>query len=223
MKRLRDAILILATASLALTLALRGEEIHDAARAGDLAKVAALAEKDPGSIGGKDPAGRTPLHWACRGVHLEVVRFLVEHGADVNAADRSGLTPLHSLASRGHLEAARLLIEKGARVDAATPGGWTPLHMAANGGQADMAVLLAEKGAAFDSRNDVEDTPFHAAAWGGHWDVADRLLARLPSGRAAVLSLPDFDGNTLLHLAVPGRKAGIRRAPGRRGDRTESP
>ena len=53
-------------------------EIHDAAKSGNLAKVKILIEADPGLIAAKDESGRTPLHWACRGVHVEMVQYLVE-------------------------------------------------------------------------------------------------------------------------------------------------
>lgn len=189
-----------------------GDEIHEAARSGDLAKVAALIEKTPGLIGAKDAAGRTPLHWACRGVHFEVVKLLAARGADVNARDNAGMTALHSVSSRGHLEAARVLLDKGARVEAEAPGRWTALHLAARNGRMDVAVLLAEKGAPLDVQNDSEDSSLHAAAWADHWDIVDFLIGRIPAGRAAVLNLTDFDGNTLLHLACrAGRIETVRR------------
>lgn len=38
--------------------------------------------------------GRTPLHQAVKNNHADVVRVLVEHGADVNAKDERLITPL---------------------------------------------------------------------------------------------------------------------------------
>ena len=37
--------------------------------------------------------GWTPLHWAVQKENIQVVRLLLEHGADVNARDKSGKTP----------------------------------------------------------------------------------------------------------------------------------
>lgn len=45
----------------------------------------------------KDKDGRTPLHWACLGVHLEVVKFLVDKGSDVNAEDSNKVVSHHLL------------------------------------------------------------------------------------------------------------------------------
>jgi ankyrin repeat protein len=39
-------------------------EIHEAVRAGDLAKIKALVVKDPKVVNEKDDRGRTPLHFA---------------------------------------------------------------------------------------------------------------------------------------------------------------
>ncbi len=134
---------ILALALLAASA--RPAEIHDAAKAGDLAKVQALVAKDAALVNAKDETGRTPLHWACRGVHGEVVKFLAERGADVNARDANGVCPLHSVSSRGHVEAAGILLDRGASVEARMSDGSTPLHLAAANGHADLAALLVDK------------------------------------------------------------------------------
>jgi ankyrin repeat protein len=176
-------------------------EIHDAARAGDLAKVQALAAKDAALVNAKDDAGRTPLHWACRGVHIEVVEFLAGRGADVDAQDANGVRPLHSVSSRGHVGAARALLDRGASVEARMPDGSTPLHLAAANGHADLAALLVDRGALPGVQDDREDTPLQAAAREGKWEVVGLLAERVKPGSGGGLDSPDFDGATLLHLA----------------------
>jgi hypothetical protein len=47
--------------------------------------------------------------------HQQVVRLLVDHGADVNIGDRNGVTPLGHARSRGFREIERLLVRAGAR------------------------------------------------------------------------------------------------------------
>ncbi|CAD7704042.1 unnamed protein product, partial [Ostreobium quekettii] len=68
-------------------------------------------------------AGETPLMQACMVDNdaraEEIVKILLDHGADVVGADKNGLTALIGAAEKGHSSAAALLLEKGAMVDQA--------------------------------------------------------------------------------------------------------
>lgn len=105
--------------------------------------------------------GESPLHWAVNNKHLDIVKLLVKHGADVNVADEMGITPLHMAADSGSVEMAKFLIDNGADIKARmsvigsdsgpkNADGETPLHWAAN---YEVGLLLVEKGA------DVNDKP----------------------------------------------------------------
>ena len=61
---------------------------------------------------------------------VEIVRLLVEHGADVTAKDKSSSTPLHLASSFGTPEIVRLLIERGVDITAEDESRKTPLHLA---------------------------------------------------------------------------------------------
>ena len=58
-----------------------------------------------------------PLHDACRRGHIEIVEYLVEHGANVNVSDNDGITPLHDACRGGHKEIVEYLVEHGANVN----------------------------------------------------------------------------------------------------------
>ena len=75
--------------------------------------------------------------------HLHVVRFLLEHGTDVNACNNDGFTPLHLASKNGKLDVARLLVGHGANVHAEANDGKTPLQVAKGG---DMVRLLSDQG-----------------------------------------------------------------------------
>eukprot|EP00952_Eustigmatos_sp_NYUAD-ZCMA_P011617 47102-Eustigmatos_ZCMA.PRE.1 len=78
--------------------------IFRAADEGDLERIRALVELEGGLVHALDSiwAQRTAMHHAARRGHVEVVRCLCDHGADVNHSDRDGWTPLHLACRRGH-------------------------------------------------------------------------------------------------------------------------
>ncbi len=177
---------------------LQAAEIHRAAEAGDLAKVKALVEGDPALVKAKDENGRTPLHWAARGGHFEVLQYLVDRGADLNAIDNNGIAPLHSLARSGQTEAARLLIDKGADIDIKDPVKLTPLNMAAESGLEAMVKLLIEKGANIENKHAYGRTPLVGAARErGNINVIRMLL-----DAGADVNSSDNWGATALDLAA---------------------
>ena len=179
------------------------DEIHDFAQKGELESVISLIEQNPELVNARDKDGRTPLHWACRGVHLEVVRFLVDKGADVNAEDSNKVVPLHSLAVRNNTEAIELLLAKGADVDAKDYGADTALHYAAIYDAADTVALLIEKGADIESRDNYARTPLLLCARERGGPETIRIL--LQAG-ANVNARDKFKGSSLDLAAWRGKK-----------------
>ncbi|PMD55239.1 ankyrin, partial [Hyaloscypha bicolor E] len=55
---------------------------------------------------------RTPLYRASMNGHVDIVKLLLEKGADVNAADRDGQTPLYRAFANRHVDIVKLLLEK---------------------------------------------------------------------------------------------------------------
>ncbi|HUU38846.1 MAG TPA: ankyrin repeat domain-containing protein [Candidatus Desulfaltia sp.] len=177
---------------------LQAAEIHQAAEAGDLAKVKALVEKDPALIKAKDENGRTPLHFAAQGEHLDVLRYLVDKGADLNVLDDNGIAPLLTLAARGQTEAAHLLIDKGADIDIKNPVKQTPLNLAAEYGLEGMVKLLIDKGANIENKHAYGRTPLVGAARErGNINVIRMLL-----DAGADINSSDKWGETALDLAA---------------------
>lgn len=100
-------------------------DLHFAAQDGDLRRLRELLLKGY-DINSFDDIGKTPLHYAVAFERVEVARYLIEQGADVNAHDEStiGNTPLGEVAGSCSLRIAQLLIEAGA--DPTIPG-WMQL------------------------------------------------------------------------------------------------
>jgi hypothetical protein len=56
--------------------------------------------------------GWTPLHDAAYNGHVEIVRLLLQNGAELNARSNEGSTPLHIAARHGNIDIFHLLVEK---------------------------------------------------------------------------------------------------------------
>jgi hypothetical protein len=70
------------------------ERLIEAAKSGNVADVRDIAQRQPELLNRKDSLGATALHYAAFGGHCDVVRSLVEHGAEINAIDgKLGATP----------------------------------------------------------------------------------------------------------------------------------
>lgn len=113
-----------------------------------------------------DSRGNTPLHEAARRGNLDVVRILLEAGADIHATGPH-LTPLHAAASGGAAEIVHALLDAGADVNAGVGGYGTPLLHAVQtrrDGEAVVIVLLWA-GADPDARDERGTTPLYEAAY----------------------------------------------------------
>ena len=77
-----------------------------------------------------DFAGWTALHEACNHGYLEIVKTLIDHGADVNVHGLDGDTPLHDAAANGHEEITIVLIQSGGNPEAENDTKETPIEVA---------------------------------------------------------------------------------------------
>ena len=153
-------------------------EIHDAARAGDLAKVSSLLEADPSLLEIKNENEKTPLHFAAESGSVELIRFLLDKGAAVNALNTADETPLHYAAGWCHVEAVKLLLERKADVTIATNEGDTPLHYLRFVGLREVAELLLDRGADINARNQAGETFLGMAVNSGRPQLIDLAFDR---------------------------------------------
>ena len=97
------------------------EDLFTAVEAGKAETVKALITANPKIVGAQDFSGMTPLVRAAQVNKIELVKLLIEAGADVNAKGR--ITALTKAAEGGHLEVVRLLLNHGAEVNPSRPDG----------------------------------------------------------------------------------------------------
>jgi hypothetical protein len=103
----------------------------------------------------------TALHSASFEGHLQVVRYLLRHGVDVNFRDSGNDTSLLLASWKGHRDVVQCLLEHGADIDLLDQFHNTPLNLAALGGQVDAVRLLLDHNADVHSQDRLGRTPLH--------------------------------------------------------------
>ena len=196
--------------------------LYIAAKLGDVAMVRFLLDhgaKVDVRVGvGGGGCDSTPLAAAAEAQHLEVVKLLVRHGADVHAfACRSSI--LEWALSKGHKAVVTFLLQHGAkpRLLAAVRTGalelvqimlkygadlseydrfsWeTALHLAVESGNVAMARLLLRHGADVDRRDKKGASPLHYAR--------TARMAELLISKGAKIEAHDWQWRTPLHWAA---------------------
>ena len=178
--------------------------IHEVVSGGNVAVAKLLTEF------GADLAvrlnGESLLHLAAEGGHLDMVRWLIDNGANVNDhndcqdCERKGRTPLHGGQRIRDRETTELLLSLGADVRAAAATGRAALHLT---GSTESATVLCAYGADVNQRDlggatafdlalrlpaDTQEKPGQHADWIQPGGGCERLAAR-----ARPESMPDWD------------------------------
>ena len=107
---------------------------------------------------------------------IDVVRSLLEQGADVDEMDSLRQTALAVASINGKLQVAELLIEHGADVNSRDADGWTPLHMASQYGHLDVVRLLLDHNADLNASSRNLRTALDVASHCGHLEIVELLL-----------------------------------------------
>ncbi|XP_066594349.1 ankyrin repeat and KH domain-containing protein 1 isoform X2 [Prorops nasuta] len=152
--------------------------LMEAASAGHVPVAKILLEYGAGINTHSNEFKESALTLACYKGHLEMVRFLLEAGADQEHKTDEMHTALMEASMDGHVEVARLLLDSGAQVNMPTDSFESPLTLAACGGHVDLAMLLIERGANIEEVNDEGYTPLMEAAREGHEEMVALLLSQ---------------------------------------------
>lgn len=109
----------------------------------NLHKISFILESNIGTeiINEDDNRGWNALHFAAEKGHKDIVKKLIENGANKDATDNEGWTALHLAAANGHLDIVEKLVEKKANKDAIDNQERTALHFAAANNPEMVAVL----------------------------------------------------------------------------------
>ncbi|MHC4464183.1 MAG: ankyrin repeat domain-containing protein [Planctomycetota bacterium] len=144
--------------------------LHYAARSRDVGQdIIELLIAKSADVNAKDDDGQTPVDVAVSRNRKEVMKLLVEKGADVS---------LHTAARIGALAKVKSLIGKGADINAKDTSGQTPLHYAVEYGHKDVVELLIVSGADLNVKNKDGNAPGHVALGKNNSAILDLLIAK---------------------------------------------
>ncbi|RZC33885.1 Ankyrin repeat domain containing protein, partial [Asbolus verrucosus] len=169
----------------------------------------------------KDNTGNTPLHCALSGRFVDVAKYLIQNGADINIPrpnknsflalspdliqflldenirithrDDSGSTLLHHVAKKGYSKLIEALIARGEEINIVNSIGVTPLDLAFGSGHLEIAKILIKNGAETDNAN------LHEACHNGYLEVVEFLIIN-----GAKIEATNRKEETPLHLACDG-------------------
>ncbi|NWT76560.1 ANR16 protein, partial [Prunella himalayana] len=173
--------------------------LHEAASMGHWECVCFLLERGA-SVDCLKKADWTPLMMACTRKNLEVIKTLVEHGANPLLRNKDGWNCFHIASREGHPEVLQYLLDVSPSCwDTESTTGRTPLHTAA----ASSSVLVFSPVTSrcqykADSRDSCGVTPFMDALQNGHVGIARLLLEKHQACPTAVDAL----GAQALHRAA---------------------
>ena len=156
----------------------------------------------------RDGDGVPVLMWASEGGYAEIVKLLLDDGADVNAErTKDGTTVLMETAEEGHAGIVKLLLENGAEVNSKRKkDGITALMEAADKCHDEIVGMLLDKGADPDSQMTKDGTTaLMESADEGCTEVVKLLLER----GAEVNAQRTKDGTTALMEAAEGGRTEI--------------
>ena len=145
-----------------------------AAEKGDFETVKSLLTKYPGMGDVKRNGGWTLLHVASDS--RELIEFLIQNGADIQARSDGQWTPLHNQAYKGDLDAVDLLLRHGADIEAKTSFGHTPLLSSIRWNRTEVTKYLVKRGANLNPVTELGRTPLIICAVEGHSELAKLFL-----------------------------------------------
>jgi ankyrin repeat protein len=158
-------------------------ELHEAAAAGQLERAKEIVGANPALARSYSPDGFPVFALGAAFGHRNVAEYLLEKGADVNAAatNGTGYTALTGAVTSGHEDVVAWLLANGAHANYRYGPGYSPLHAAAAGGHLEIVKMLLEHGADLDAKSNDGQTALNLGEARGHKHIAEFLRGRAAS------------------------------------------
>lgn len=128
-------------------------------------------------VNASDEDGRTPLFYAARNEHLNLIELLIKAGADPHVRDIRGMSILHEACFRSKLETVQVLINLFPNLEIRDNYGRTPLHYAILASR-EIVEFLLDRGASADVMDVLGQTPRYYASHMGKDNIEGLLIEK---------------------------------------------
>eukprot|EP01041_Mallomonas_annulata_P002200 gene2200-4279_t len=178
--------------------------MQDACLAGNFEEVKRMVEQEGENINARNPANAsTALHFACVSGDLNVVKYLLDTGAQIDLRNVGGMTPAHIACDRKHSALVLYLLRHGADASSRNKAGDTPLHYVCSRGMTDVLSQLIQlpalvKNYDLEVRSYQGLTPLHSAVDNGHSDIVELLI----NTAVVQVNARDDENRTPLHYSA---------------------
>ena len=161
-------------------------DLFEASCIGATRRAEAILDNDPEAVDYHSPDGFTPLMLAAHFGHLELLRLLIDKGADLDthAANATQVCAIHSAAAHSVPKRApvlaKMLLNAGACPNSQQQRGYTALHEAVLMRNYELVNTLLAYGASPHVSNDDGDSALQLAVAASQNDLVELLERELP-------------------------------------------
>lgn len=151
-----------------------GKTLYEAAATGDAVAVKGYVDKKA-DLSAPDAQGNTALTYAVEAYNVDVVKLLLDGGANPNLKDRNNATPLMTACMSGQRDVVEALLAAKADPAIKNPSGATALHCAVMMGQYEITELLIKAGVDVNAKDNAGQMPLSVAQSRNQPEIADLL------------------------------------------------
>ncbi|KAH3835815.1 uncharacterized protein LOC127876270 [Dreissena polymorpha] len=175
--------------------------LHDACFYGKLEMVKFICLNYSDLINVRTDIGLTPVFGAALGGYLDIMKYMLERGAELEILSKENSSLLHEAAFTGKLEMVQFLAQKFPNmVNRRNLRSFMPCHFAAQEGHLEVLLYLLPKQPSDFPVTKEKQTIMHIAAYNKMLPIVKYICQKFPS----LMQLADSDGANPLHYAARG-------------------